>query len=296
MARARPARGGEDEAPVDEPTPLNVGVPRALSPLVRRILAPNPGIMTGPGTNTYLVGVDEIVVIDPGPDDAEHLDAVAGCGGCRIRWILCTHTHADHSPGAAGLAERTGAEVLGFGSVGDDGFEPDRTLVDGDRLDGSEWRLTAVHTPGHASNHLCFLLQEEHLLFTGDHLMQGSTVVIKPPDGDMAAYLDSLAKVRALRLKALAPGHGHVIEDPNALIDWYVEHRLERERQVLAALAEAGTASVDQLVATCYQDVDQERHPIAAHTVLAYLRKAQDEGKATTDGDRDSIESSWTAG
>jgi glyoxylase-like metal-dependent hydrolase (beta-lactamase superfamily II) len=284
----------EAEKPVDEPTPLHVGVPRALSPLVRRILAPNPGIMTGPGTNTYLVGIDEIAVIDPGPDDADHLDAVAGCGGGRIRWILCTHTHPDHAPGAKGLAERTGAEVLGFGSVGDDGFQPDRTLADDDRLDGSEWRLTAVHTPGHASNHLCFLLQEEHLLFTGDHLMQGSTVVIKPPDGDMAVYLESLAKVRALRLKAIAPGHGHVVDEPKDLIDSYVQHRIEREQQVLAALADAGTATVEQLVEVVYTDVDEERHPVAAHTVLAHLRKAQDEGKASTDGDRDSIESTWS--
>jgi glyoxylase-like metal-dependent hydrolase (beta-lactamase superfamily II) len=293
MARAK--RPGDEEV-VDEPLPLHVGVPRALSPLVRRILAPNPGIMTGPGTNTYLVGVDEIAVIDPGPDDAEHLDAVAGCGSGRIRWILCTHTHPDHAPGAKGLAERTGAEVLGYGSVGDDGFEPDRTLADGDQLEGSEWRLTAVHTPGHASNHLCYLLDQERLLFTGDHLMQGSTVVIKPPDGDMATYLDSLAKVRALRLKALAPGHGHLIEDPNALIDWYLEHRREREAQVLAALGTAGTATVEQLVEACYQDVDEERHPIAAHTVLAYLRKAEDEGAATlAEGDRDEVASTWSA-
>jgi glyoxylase-like metal-dependent hydrolase (beta-lactamase superfamily II) len=284
-----------DPKPVDEPTPLNVGVPRALSPLVRRILAPNPGIFTGPGTNTYLVGIDEIVVIDPGPDDAEHLDAVAGCGGGRIKWILCTHTHLDHSPGARGLAERTGAEILGFGSVGDDGFEPDRLLADGDRLDGSEWRLTAVHTPGHASNHLCYLLQEERLLFSGDHIMQGSTVVIRPPDGDMAVYLESLEKLRTLRLKAIAPGHGHVIEDPKAVIDFYVEHRLEREQTVLKALADAGTATVQELVAVAYTDVDEERHPIAAHTVLAYLRKAQDEGGAAlVDGSRDEVESTWS--
>jgi glyoxylase-like metal-dependent hydrolase (beta-lactamase superfamily II) len=280
------------EKPVDEPTPLHVGVPRALSPLVRRILAPNPGIFTGPGTNTYLVGIDEIAVIDPGPDDAEHLDAVAGCGGGRIRWILCTHTHKDHSPGAKALAERTGAEILGFGSVGDDGFEPDRLLADGDRLDGSEWRLTAVHTPGHASNHLCYLLQEERLLFSGDHIMQGSTVVIRPPDGDMAVYLDSLAKVKALRLKAIAPGHGHVIEDPGKVIDFYLSHRAEREQQVLDALTSAGSATVEELVATVYTDVDEERHPIAAHTVLAHLRKLADEGTVAGD-DPESVESTW---
>lgn len=279
----------------DEAPPLVVGMPRALSPLVRRIVAPNPGIMTGPGTNTYLVGIDEVVVIDPGPDDAEHLDAVAGCGSGRIRWIVVTHTHRDHSPGAAGLAERTGAEVLGFGSVGDDGFAPDRTLADGEQLDGSEWRLEAVHTPGHASNHLCFLLEQERLLFSGDHIMQGSTVVIRPPDGDMATYLDSLRRVRDLRLRAIAPGHGQLIDDPVAVIDHYLAHRAEREEQIVAALGEQGEATVDRLVELVYTDVDEERHPIARHTVLAHLRKAADEGRAQGD-DPDSLESTWTLG
>ena len=183
----------EELAP--EPIPIIPDVPRALSPLVRRICADNPGVMTGPGTNTYLIGVDEIAVIDPGPDDAAHLDAVAGCGGDRIRWILLTHTHPDHGPGAIGLKERTGAEILAFESR--DGIEVDGTLADGDMVEGTEWRLTAVHTPGHASNHLCFLLEEERCLFTGDHVMDGSTVVIKPPDGDMAQYLASLERIKA---------------------------------------------------------------------------------------------------
>src|SRR5438105_10760836 len=132
---------------------LTPGMARALTPLVRRVLAPNPGVMTGPGTNTYLVGVDEVAVIDPGPDDATHLDAVAACGGDRIRWILVTHTHVDHAPGAGGLKERTGAELLGYGERA--GFVPDRAIGEGFRIEATEFRLTALHTPGHASDHLC---------------------------------------------------------------------------------------------------------------------------------------------
>ncbi len=270
-----------DEAP--EPIPIIPDVPRALSPLVRRICADNPGVMTGPGTNTYLVGVDEIAVIDPGPDDPAHLDAVAGCGGDRIRWILLTHTHPDHGPGAAGLKERTGAEILAFDAR--DGVEVDGTLGDGDQVEGTEWRLTAVHTPGHASNHLCFLLEEERTLFTGDHVMDGSTVVIRPPDGDMAAYLASLEKIAALRLSMLAPAHGHPIEDPQARIAWYLEHRREREAKVLALLAAADTATLDELLGTVYDDVDPDRHEIARHSLLAHLLKLRDEGRVAGDAD-----------
>jgi glyoxylase-like metal-dependent hydrolase (beta-lactamase superfamily II) len=235
--------------------------------------------MTGPGTNTYLVGIDEIAVIDPGPDDETHLDAIAGCGGDRIRWILCTHTHPDHAPGAAGLKERTGAEIMAFASK--DGLKVDTKIKDGFRIEATEFRLRAVHTPGHASNHLCFLLEEERLLFSGDHIMQGSTVVIKPPDGDMTAYLESLAKVRKLRLKAIAPGHGYVIETPNDIIDYYISHRLEREQQVLDAVGEAGTTKVDAIVKQIYTDVPDELHPVARYTVHAHLLKLAAEGKVT---------------
>ena len=265
---------------------LTVGVACAISPLVRRILAPNPGLMTGPGTNTYLVGIDEIAVIDPGPDDAGHLDAVAACGGDRIRWIAVTHTHPDHAPGAAGLKDRTGAEVVGFDAR--DGFTPDRSVGEGFRLEATEFRLTAVHTPGHASNHLCWLLQQERLLFSGDHVMQGSTVVISPPDGDMSAYLDSLRRVQALRLRAIAPGHGHVIEDPKAVVAYYLTHRAEREAAILAALR-AGAVTVDAIVARVYVDVAGELHPVARRSVHAHLLKLAAEGAARGSG----IEDDW---
>jgi glyoxylase-like metal-dependent hydrolase (beta-lactamase superfamily II) len=265
------------------------GVARALSPLVRRIVAPNPGLMTGPGTNTYLVGIDEIAVIDPGPDSAEHLDAISGCGGDRIRWILCTHTHPDHSPGAAGLKARTGAEVMAWDSR--DGLTVDRKLRDGALIEATEFRLVGVHTPGHASNHLCFLLEEERMLFSGDHLMQGSTVVINPPDGNMAVYLESLAKVRAMRLRSIAPGHGHLVEEPRALIDEYIAHRQAREAQILELLTASGTTRIDDLVEVIYADVDPELHPVARQTVHAHLLKLAKEGKVKGR----SIDGKWSA-
>ncbi len=261
-----------------EPPPLIAGVASALSPMVRRIVAPNPGMMTGPGTNTYLVGIDEIAVIDPGPDDAGHLDTIVGCGGDRIRWVLATHTHSDHSPGVAGLAERTDAEVLAYDAR--DGLEITTALADGDTVEATEFRLRALHTPGHASNHLCFVLEGERLLFSGDHIMEGSTVVIAPPDGDMAAYLESLERLRTLRLRNIAPGLGHLIADPKAKIDEYVSHRLAREAQVLDRLVAARTATGDDLEAVIYAGVATELHPVARYSVWAHLQKLAAEGKA----------------
>ena len=278
--------------PVDPDAPLPElipGVARALSPMVRRIVAPNPGMMTGPGTNTYLVGVDEIAVIDPGPDDPAHLDTIAGCGGDRIRWILCTHTHSDHSPGAAGLKERTGAEVLGFDSR--DTLTVDRPMADGDVLEGTEFRLAALHTPGHASNHLCFWLEQERLLFSGDHIMEGSTVVIAPPDGDMGAYLAQLERLRSMRIKAIAPGHGQLIGDPRAKIDEYVTHRLAREEMVSSALQAAGATTVKELVATIYTDVPEHLHEMAGYSVWAHLRHLAQQGRASGDA----LDGTWTA-
>ena len=273
-------------------TDMTPGVASALSPLVRRIVAPNPGVMTGPGTNSYLVGIDEIAVIDPGPDDASHLDAIAGCGADCIRWILVTHTHSDHSPGAAGLKARLGdhVEVLGFGER--DGFVPDRTIDEGFTIEATEFRLSAVHTPGHASNHLCYLFEEERLLFSGDHIMNGSTVVIAPPDGDMGAYLSSLERLRKMRLRSIAPGHGALIDNPKAKIDEYVTHRLAREEAVAAALAGAGKATVEDLVPAVYADVDEALYPIARYSLWAHLRKLADDGRARG-GDPDDLETTW---
>ncbi|MCU1497773.1 MAG: fold metallo-hydrolase [Acidimicrobiales bacterium] len=286
-------------APPGEPVrpALVPDVPVALDKLVRRILCANPSMMTGPGTNTYLVGIDEVAVIDPGPADDAHLDAIVAAGSGRIRWILCTHTHPDHSPGAAALKERTGAEVLAFADA--DGLVCDRHLADGDTVEGTEFTLRAVHTPGHASNHLCFLLERDRLLFTGDHVMDGSTVVISPPDGDMTAYLASIERLSRWRpsLKALAPAHGHVIEDPAARLAEYRDHRLAREAQVRATLEGFGSDGADTaaLVERIYTDVDEALHPVARRTLWAHLRKLAQEG-AVSAKDADDPDSIWVAG
>ena len=293
--------------PVTWPATLAPGVVTEVAPGVRRVVAPNPGIMTGPGTNTYLVGDDRLAVIDPGPDDDTHLEAIAGRFGDRITAILVTHSHIDHSPLAVRLREATGAPVIGFGpppapAAGpltggpesasghgpagldphDATFRPERLMVDGDRIDVGPARLVAVHTPGHASNHLCFELAGTGLLFSGDHVMSRSTVVIAPPDGDMTRYLESLEKVRALGPARIAPGHGDMIEDPAAVLDGYLRHRLEREAQVLAALGSGAAEghTVDGLVAAIYVDVPKELHPVARHSVWAHLRKLGAEGRA----------------
>ena len=267
-----------------------------LSPLVRRVLCQNPNVFTGPGTNTYLIGKgdSDVVVIDPGPDDhEEHLDAVAAAGNGRIKFILVTHTHVDHSPGAKGLKERTGAAVFGFDER--DGFVPDESIGDGFVLEHPAYKLTAIHTPGHASNHLCYRLAEEELLFSGDHIMSGSTVVIAPPDGDMAAYLKALEELRQYRLSAIAPGHGPWIDDPWAKVDEYITHRHTREQAIMSALANAGKAKVEDIVEAVYTDVPAELHPIARFSVWAHLRKLTAEGAARAD-DPDDLSTVWVAG
>ncbi len=281
------------DVPIGDDAPLTVGEAVWISPLVRRLLAPNPSVMTGPGTNTYLVGIDEVTVIDPGPDDPAHTDAIVAAGtegGGRIARIVCTHTHIDHWPGTRTVAEATGAQVLAFDSR--DGLEVDRALGDGDQVVAPDHTLTMLHTPGHASNHLCVLLTDENLLFTGDHIMQGVTVVIAPPDGDMGAYLASMARLAALDppLARLAPAHGHVLEDPAAVIAAYVAHRTDRETTVAAALADqTGPVTVDDLVPVVYADVDAALYPVARLSLWAHLRKLADEGRARVD-DRDAID------
>jgi glyoxylase-like metal-dependent hydrolase (beta-lactamase superfamily II) len=260
-----------------------------LNDLVSRVTAPNPGVMTGPGTNAYIIGTGELALIDPGPESAPHLAAMLEATGKRLKWILCTHTHLDHSPGARALKAETGAQLLGFGSVPDDGrqdtkFSPDRALREGDMLDCGSFRLRAMHTPGHASNHLCYLLEGERWLFTGDHVMQGSTVVISPPDGDMIAYLKSLERLLALDLAALAPGHGHVIEKPHDEVRKLIAHRLKRERKVLDAFAMKNPATLDDLLPIVYDDVSPRIHPVARRSLHAHLIKLQGDGRVTVEG------------
>jgi glyoxylase-like metal-dependent hydrolase (beta-lactamase superfamily II) len=255
-----------------------------IAPGVRRLLAPNPGRMTGPGTNTYLLGEREVAVIDPGPPIEEHVDAIATAAPSTIKWILVTHTHPDHSPAAAQLAKITGAELLGQpppeGPSQDNTFNPDRRLSDGDMLETSEFKLQAIHTPGHASNHLCYRHAGLGWLFTGDHIMNGSTVVINPPDGNMNNYLQSLTRLKSLRLKALAPGHGDVIDNPNEVIDWLVNHRLGREAKVVDALRGHPDLTPGQLTPFVYKDVDASLHGLAERSLLAHLIKLEEDGRA----------------
>lgn len=264
-----------------------------VRPGIRRLTAPNPGMMTGPGTNTYLVGTDAVTVIDPGPDIAEHVDAIVEAGGGRIRWIALTHTHVDHWPATPALAERTGAEVVAL--VAKDGLEIDRPLAEGDVVGEGDAALTAVLTPGHASNHVCFWDPARRVLFTGDHVMSGSTVVIAPPDGDMAAYLDSLARARALGADALAPAHGPLIPDADAYIGHYIDHRLAREAAVADALVAVGPGGADTeaIVKAVYVDVHPLLHPVARFSVWAHLRKLAAEGRAHG-VDPDDPDTTWT--
>jgi glyoxylase-like metal-dependent hydrolase (beta-lactamase superfamily II) len=268
------------------------GVPVQIAPRIVRLTAPNPGVMTGPGTNTYLLGdaASGIAVIDPGPAIDGHLQAILDAAAGAIRWILCTHTHIDHSPGAAPLKARTGATVLGmrarYPERQDATFAPDRELAHGEHLEVGGCTLQVLHTPGHASNQLCFLEKRERLLFTGDHLMQGSTVVINPPDGDMATYLASLRLLLAEELDYIAPGHGFLMGKPHEMVERVLVHRLARENKVLANLTAHGPSTLDALVPHVYDDVPARMHPVASRSLLAHLIKLRDERRVTEAGGR----------
>lgn len=255
-----------------------------LDDLVRRVTAPNPGVMTGPGTNTYLLGRDALALIDPGPADDAHISRLIELTGGRLRWILCTHTHRDHSPAARALKAATGALVLGMPAPQDgrqdETFAPDRVLAHGDEVECGEVTLRAVHTPGHASNHICYLFDLKGIIFTGDHVMQGSTVVISPPDGDMAAYLRSLAALLTLEVRTLAPGHGHPIDEPHVEVRRLIAHRLKREQKVCAALERHPGGTLDDLVAAAYDDTPERLHPIARRSLHAHLIKLVRDGRA----------------
>ena len=256
-----------------------------LSERVRRIAAPNPGYMTGPGTNSYLLGAGaDIAVIDPGPAIDAHIEALLAAAGGRIRWILVTHTHLDHSPAAALLQARTGAELMGMPPPPtqgqDQSFRPDRVLGEGERVEIADCTLRVLHAPGHASNQLCYLLEEERLLFTGDHVMQGSTVVINPPDGDMRIYLESLQRLLHEDIAWFAPGHGFLMDKPQEAVERLLVHRLMRENKVVNALRGAGTATIEQLLPKVYDDVAPRLYPVASRSLLAHLLKLRDEGRA----------------
>jgi glyoxylase-like metal-dependent hydrolase (beta-lactamase superfamily II) len=269
--------------------PLSSGQLDTIAPYVRRLVANNPSFMTGPGTNTYIVGRERFAVIDPGPADDKHVQRILFETQRAIDYVLVTHTHGDHSPAAKLLAAACGAQLLGRPAPADGrqdlSFDPHRMLVDGDSIELDAGVLRALHTPGHASNHVCYLLEDAGLLFTGDHLMQGSTVVIAPPDGNMKHYLESLERLKREAVTRLAPGHGLTIEDAQAEIKRIVSHRLQREAKVLEKLTERAHATLDELVMFVYDDVDPRIHPLAKSSLLAHLQKLAADGKAVVEGE-----------
>ncbi len=264
------------------------GVPVALTPRVRRLTAPNPGPMTGPGTNTYLIGDDRIALVDPGPAIDSHIDAILAAVGDRLRWIFVTHTHGDHSPAAQALAAATGAESRG-NVIENDGFQDStfvdsRPVADDERVSTDEFTLRAIHTPGHVSNHVCYLVDEDRMLMTGDHVMGGSTVVIIPPAGDMAQYIQSLERMLDQELKHLAPGHGDLIDAPHDEIRYLIAHRLKREQKVVDALLAAGPCPISTLLPIVYDDVDESLHVMAEKSLHAHLLKLVTDGRACAEG------------
>ncbi len=267
-----------------------------VSPLIRRVVARNPGPFTFLGTGTYIVGHGEVAVIDPGPKMADHLAAIlAATAGERVSHILVTHHHADHSPLARPLAAATGAVVYGCAvarrdiegpvelEAGYDDFAPDVSVCGGGTVAGAGWALEAIPTPGHTSNHICYALAEENALFSGDHIMGWSTTVITPPDGDMGDYLASLERIKARRFATLWPTHGPPITEVTTFIDAYIAHRRERERQILGALA-AGESRIKAMVPAIYAAVDERLWPAAAHSVLAHMIELVKSGRVTCAG------------
>lgn len=265
----------------DALAPAETGRLHRIAARVRRIVAPNPSAMTGPGTNTYLLGDDECLVIDPGPDEATHIDRIVELASGRVSAILCTHSHTDHSPGAARLKALTGAAVYGLPAPEDEfqdaSYAPDAGFTDGQTFSVEDDVLSVVHTPGHASNHVCFLLKSSGLLFTGDHLMSGSTVVILPPDGSMLQYLQSMRRLQTMPAASVAPGHGAVIPDAQAEIDRVIAHRLKREEKLVAALSTRATVTLDDLLPEVYDDVPVFMHPVARYSLLAHMIKLVEE-------------------
>jgi glyoxylase-like metal-dependent hydrolase (beta-lactamase superfamily II) len=264
------------------------GIAVIAAPSIVRITAPNPGMMTGPGTNSYIVGKERLILVDPGPEIESHISVLSDAVRGRLEWIVCTHTHLDHSPAARALKAATGARVAGRvthqDGRQDSTFDPDRVLEDGDTIGVPGATLRAVRTPGHASNHVCYFFEQQKLLFTGDHIMQGSTVVIPPPDGDMQAYFASLEKLFALDLATIAPGHGRFITTPHDEVRRLIAHRLKREEKVLGALKRKTPATLDELLPLAYDDVPEKLYPPARRSLHAHLIKLGREGRVREAG------------
>lgn len=278
------------------------GVVEQVSPLIRRVIANNPGPFTFTGTGVYIIGTGTVAVIDPGPDMDEHWDALMRTlDGEVVSHVFVTHGHLDHSPLARRLAAHFDAKVYASPKApiptdsdarleaGDDlNFRPDIAIKSGDTFTGPGWRIEAIDTPGHTSGHVCFALLQENALFSGDHIMGWSTSVISPPDGDMADYITSLQTILDRKFSTLWPTHGPPITQPEPFITAYIQHRLDREKSILAAIAD-GHHTIPSMVKHIYSDIDRGLHPAAAHSVLAHIMKLLAEKQITTDNDDVSI-------
>ena len=285
--------------PFQKDIDFRVGEPDQLAPSIRRVIAGNAGPFTYTGSGTYLVGQSSYGVIDPGPNDPAHIDAIIRAADSKpITHIFVTHTHLDHCGGAAALAFATGAKILAFGAHGvtdktadapaleegaDYGFTPDIHLRDGDEIAGTDWKIEAVHTPGHLSNHMCYSLRSENALFTGDHVMGWATTVVAPPDGHMGAYIDSLDKLLKRDERVYFPTHGAPIGEPHKFVRAVRAHRLFRDKQILTHLKD-GPHTIKQLVDKMYTDVDKKLHGAAALNIFAHLITLGERGETASAG------------
>ena len=255
-----------------------------MNKLIKKITANNGGIFTGKGTNTYLIGKEDITLIDPGPNIPEHIDKILSVGKNKIKRILVTHTHTDHSPAALPISKKLNIPMFGRlvdreSQWEDETFIPDNVLCHGDKISTDEYSLETIHTPGHASNHLCFYIKEIKCLLTGDHIMDGSTVVIAPPDGNMTEYINSLRLLEEYEINYFAPGHGNIMKEPTKTINSIIRHRLSRESKVFRCVEKKQNSNIDQLLLLVYDDVPEMLHPIAKMSLLAHLIKLEEDGK-----------------
>ena len=280
------------EIPYRRKLDFEYGKAEVLAPGIRRVIANNPSPFTFHGTGTYILGTGSVAVIDPGPDDEEHIDAILAClPGETISHILVTHTHMDHSPGCRLLQAKTGAPTYAYGpngagkieqgvqveEGGDMDFDPDHLVAHGEIIQGGDWSVECVYTPGHTSNHLCFQLREQKALFTGDHVMGWSTSIISPPDGDMADYMLSLELLLERADDIYWPTHGPCIDEPRAHVEAYIAHRLEREQQIIAK-KKSGTLEIREMVPLMYKDTPEFMYPAAARSVLAAMENLVKKG------------------
>ncbi|KAB7739968.1 MBL fold metallo-hydrolase [Parvibaculum sedimenti] len=281
------------EIPYVREIEFTYGESEQVSPLIRRVVAENPSAFTYKGTGTYIVGRGTVAVIDPGPLDEKHVEALMrALEGETVTHILITHTHSDHSPAAAPLKARTGARTYGYGphaggageEDGDMSFVPDVEIRHGDIIEGEGWSVECVHTPGHTSNHICFALREEKALFSGDHVMGWSTSIVSPPDGNMSDYMNSLELLLTRDDETYWPTHGPAIRDPKPFVRAFIAHREDRESQIIEQL-KAGHTRIADMVPVIYAAVDKRLYPAAARSVLAHMGRLVQQGRVVTDGE-----------